>query len=429
MYKDILIGIVFLFVGSLDFANGQQRKGEEQSSSSSINSYSTTSRGTFELIGSSNNPEPIAPRIINGSPASQGEFSWFVQGPNGFCGASLIGENLALTAAHCQPFFPVGSTVYIGNVILNDQNAEKLRVAQVFPHEDYNRTTLENDYMVLLLEGSSTAKPLELNPDIITTPGQILTVMGYGVTENGIASGRLLEVDVAFVDDIACNASYTSGISAPVMMCASKPGKDACQGDSGGPLIDEDERQVGIVSFGVGCANPDFPGVYAEIAGQYDWIVRTSCVTLKGTAPFCDVFRDPSPTPISTPGPTPSPSSRPTSSPTPFPTNSPTPGPTFAPTPFPTNSPTPGPTFAPTPLLVEPSSESYTVSVKVTHDLYASETSWYLIDSRTGTTVPGMVQETFSFDKSYETVQKEAVVPPGNYELIIEDTFGDGICW
>ena len=54
------------------------------------------------------------------------------------------------------------------------------------------------------------------------------------------------------------------------------PGQDSCQGDSGGPLIGRTDRYsdkekryswIGIVSFGVGCAEPGYPGAYT----------RTSC--------------------------------------------------------------------------------------------------------------------------------------------------------
>jgi trypsin len=39
------------------------------------------------------------------------------------------------------------------------------------------------------------------------------------------------------------------------------------KGDSGGPLFDPANNLVsGIVSWGVECANPDYPGVYTRVS-------------------------------------------------------------------------------------------------------------------------------------------------------------------
>ena len=56
-------------------------------------------------------------------------------------------------------------------------------------------------------------------------------------------------------------------------------GKDSCQGDSGGPLAvqaaDASWRLVGTVSFGLGCAEPGYPGIYQRLTATSSWIGNT----------------------------------------------------------------------------------------------------------------------------------------------------------
>jgi hypothetical protein len=52
------------------------------------------------------------------------------------------------------------------------------------------------------------------------------------------------------------------------MVCAGDGGSDTCQGDSGGPMMVSDGSFLvlaGITSWGNGCADPDFPGVYTRL--------------------------------------------------------------------------------------------------------------------------------------------------------------------
>ena len=62
------------------------------------------------------------------------------------------------------------------------------------------------------------------------------------------------------------------------MMCAKDPGQDACQGDSGGPLYDQENNAlVGVVSWGEGCADPSFPGVYSQVSDR----VSFDCIYIR----------------------------------------------------------------------------------------------------------------------------------------------------
>lgn len=91
----------------------------------------------------------------------------------------------------------------------------------------------------------------------------------------GPQSEQLRHVQVWTVNQDTCIARY-SGISTITegMLCAGwldVGGRDACTSDSGGPLYYQGVV-VGVVSFGVGCALPYYPGVYARVQHFSHWI-------------------------------------------------------------------------------------------------------------------------------------------------------------
>lgn len=100
--------------------------------------------------------------------------------------------------------------------------------------------------------------------------GSIATVTGWGFThEGGNLATQLQKLDVPVIDQSSCESFYKveNDVITERMFCAgfAEGMKDSCQADSGGPLV-YNGKQIGIVSWGHGCARPEFPGVYANVA-------------------------------------------------------------------------------------------------------------------------------------------------------------------
>ena len=99
----------------------------------------------------------------------------------------------------------------------------------------------------------------------------------------GMNSNVLKYVSVPLITNEKCidpHTNYPSYYITSNMVCAGikEGGKDSCTNDSGGPLVvprssnDASAIIYGVVSFGVGCAKPNNPGVYARVAKYLDWI-------------------------------------------------------------------------------------------------------------------------------------------------------------
>jgi secreted trypsin-like serine protease len=207
-------------------------------------------------------------------------------------------SDIILSAAHCAAD-NLSKTVYVGSSrqhALDDAGGrgQQRTITERVSHPLFDTNTFDFDYLVMKLDLPVDIKPALLNEDeSIPHDDGVLTVIGYGwMAESGVGSLTLQEVDVNYVPTEKCNINYQGGINGATMMCAGVGGgKDACQGDSGGPLVIRDGdtfTQVGIVSWGEGCARPDFPGVYSRVSGQTDWIKAQICSLSDYPPDYCN---------------------------------------------------------------------------------------------------------------------------------------------
>jgi MYXO-CTERM domain-containing protein len=226
--------------------------------------------------------------IVGGTTTQAAQWDGLIQTENdsqgAWCGATLIAADWAVSAAHCYiDTMPLGGfqRVVLGRTNTSAGGGETIDTDQAFIHEAYDADTHQNDIALIHLSKKSTHAPVRLaTPDdwaALNSANTNVTVVGWGTTqEGGSMSDALRQVTVPVVPTTQCNSEY-GNIITDSQICAGlqNGGKDACQGDSGGPLFanqNGQRLQVGIVSFGQGCAQANFAGVYTSVASFRDWI-------------------------------------------------------------------------------------------------------------------------------------------------------------
>jgi len=254
-------------------------------------------------------------KIVNGKDTQQGKYPYFVRlkrKEDDFitCGGVLIGPDIVLTAAHCNynTEMSVGVNAHRKD---SDQQEVVRTIVKRTVHPKYDPKTLENDFMVVHLNEPlpSNIIPVRIEKNE-NKPGtdEWVTAIGLGsVSDKAMKIPEYLQsIDVQVHSYEYCNRkeSYRGAVKKKVMFCAgyndNGQHRDACFGDSGGPMLNSKGELCGIISFGVGCGNGNFPGVYARASAVYDWIEKEACSASQSTSGgflSCHYTPDPDPDP------------------------------------------------------------------------------------------------------------------------------------
>ncbi|KAM4044448.1 transmembrane protease serine 12 [Anomaloglossus baeobatrachus] len=255
-----------------------------------------------ETVGCGKGPlsDSIGSRIVGGHDALPGAWPWQVSlqyyrfgfgfGYRHSCGGSVINRRWVMSAAHC--FIDKRNPRYwravfgLHDVSKPDATTQISNIKLIIIHGHFLITTMDSD--VVLLELSNPVKYTDyVQPICLATralPLDPLTkcfITGWGTTSaGGNAADILQEAQIDRIPVSLCNSSgWYRGVLTNNMICAGfeSGGVDTCQGDSGGPFvcyIAEIQRfyQLGITSFGYGCAEANFPGVYTRVENFEDWM-------------------------------------------------------------------------------------------------------------------------------------------------------------
>ncbi len=255
--------------------------------------------------------------VVGGNDAQPGEYPYvahIVIDRSFQCTGTLVDATHVITAAHCSSLAPGGiANVPIGQpgqlIELSigahrtpsssltggyQSDGEKHVAKAVFVNPGWAGIgSVSHDAAIVELETPSAKAPVKVASAAersLWTAGTMATIAGFGVTESdGDQPDVLQEARVPITRDEEAAEAYPylvdgvdpvlGGFENETQVAAGFPqgGVDTCQGDSGGPLLvpaGTAMRLVGDTSYGAGCAEPGFPGVYGRLAGDTlrEWI-------------------------------------------------------------------------------------------------------------------------------------------------------------
>ncbi|XP_053691318.1 chymotrypsin-1-like [Sabethes cyaneus] len=215
-----------------------------------------------------------SPLIIGGDSTTITEYPFQLSlryGGVHICGATILSEKWALSAAHCLD--DGSSPTWI---TFRGGSPHKLSGGYIFHankiilHENYNSKTFHCDVAVVEIVENFLVdflQPVQLADSTIKVgcPSVLATVIGWGTAADGYAPVILQELRVLIQSLTACSKIWIEQLTETMLCAGGVLGEDTCNGDSGGPLMCEN-YQIGIVSWGSTKCAVELPAVFTDVS-------------------------------------------------------------------------------------------------------------------------------------------------------------------
>ncbi|XP_055543384.1 transmembrane protease serine 9-like [Wyeomyia smithii] len=216
----------------------------------------------------------ISPFIVGGDSTTITSYPFQLSLRNGgvhICGATILSEKWALSAAHCldDGSSPAWIT-FRGGSPHKLSGGYLFHAVQIILHENFDSKTFLCDVAVIKIAENFLVdflQPVQLvdNTIQVSCPSVLATVIGWGTAANGYAPVILQELQVLIQSVDACSKIWIEQITETMLCAGGVLGEDTCNGDSGGPLMC-DNYQIGIVSWGSTKCAVEMPAVFTDVS-------------------------------------------------------------------------------------------------------------------------------------------------------------------